>query len=71
VPAEQLALRGELTDERDQVLVVRIPTGLQAQHRGSVHGDPVEVDEEFSGRQVEVDEAGDVRRPLVGGAGNG
>ena len=63
-PAEQLAAGGQLADQLDEGLVVRVAAGLEAQHRGGVVGDLVVVDEELPGRLgLEVDEPGGVGRP--------
>ena len=46
---EELGAGGELADELDEGLVVRVATGFEPQHRGGVVGDPVVVDEELPG----------------------
>ena len=48
--AEVLAARGELADEVGEVAVVRIASGLGAQHRDGVVGDALPVEEEALAR---------------------
>ena len=63
-PAEQLGLGGQLADQLDEGLVVRVAAGLEAEHRGGVVGDPLVVDEEILGRlRVQVDEPRGVGGP--------
>src|SRR3954447_17207094 len=61
--AEELGPGGQLTDQRDEGLVLRVAAGLKAKHGGGIVGDAVVVDEELAGFVwVQVDEAGGVGR---------
>ena len=68
---ERFALGGELADEGDEVLVVRVSSGLESKHRGGVGGHPVVVDEELPGSGIGVDEPSGVGRSLGTRAGDG
>ena len=57
---EQFTLGREFADEGDEVLVVRVASGLEPEHGGGVGGYAVVVDEELSGGRIEVDEPGGV-----------
>ncbi|MEI2643752.1 MAG: hypothetical protein V9G10_15935 [Candidatus Nanopelagicales bacterium] len=61
--AEQLRAGGQFADKLDERLVVRIVTGFQPQHGGSVIGDPVVVNEELPRLfRLQVDESRGVGR---------
>jgi hypothetical protein len=68
LPAEQLGLGGQLSDEGDEVLVVGVASGFEAEHGCGVGGHVVEVDEELPCCRVEVEEPGGVGRSLAGRA---
>ena len=62
--AEQLAARGKLADEPDQVRVVRVASRFEPKHGRRIVGDAVVVAPERAGRRVEIGEPGRVHRPM-------